>query len=108
MAKAIDEFFPAGVRTDPTGGFFIWWQSEDASFNSSKFMEKVAIPNDLLYVPGSPFYPITGHQISEDGNELIPSVPESNTMRLGFSYAPPNIISEGIERLGKLLTKELG
>ena len=107
MAKAIDEFFPTGVRTDPTGGFFIWWQSEDTSFNSSKFMEEVAIPNDLLYVPGSPFYPITGHQLTQDGNDLEPSVPESNTMRLGFSYASPDIISEGIERLGKLLSKEL-
>jgi 2-aminoadipate transaminase len=108
MAKALDASFPAGTRTDPTGGFFIWWQSENPNFNSSKFMEAVAIPNDLLYVPGGPFYPITGHRISEDGNDLEPSVPEGNTMRLGFSYATPDIISEGIERLGKLLTKELG
>jgi 2-aminoadipate transaminase len=108
MAKALDASFPAGTRTDPTGGFFIWWQSENPDFNSSKFMQEVAIPNDLLYVPGGPFYPITGHQLTEDGNDLEPSVPEGNTMRLGFSYAPPDIISEGIERLGKLLTKELG
>jgi 2-aminoadipate transaminase len=108
MAKAIDESFPAGTRTDPTGGFFIWWQSENPEFNSSKFMQEVAIPNDLLYVPGGPFYPITGHKLTEDGNDLIPSVPEGNTMRLGFSYAPPDIISEGIQRLGKLLTQELG
>jgi 2-aminoadipate transaminase len=107
MAKAMDEFFPAGERTDPTGGFFIWWQSEDKNFNSSEFMERVAIPNDILYVPGAPFYPLTGHRISEDGNDIIPSVPEANTMRLGFSYATPEIISEGIEKLGKLLTKEL-
>jgi 2-aminoadipate transaminase len=108
MAKALDASFPAGIRTDPTGGFFIWWQSENPDFNSSKFMQEVAIPNDLLYVPGGPFYPITGHKLTEDGNDLEPSVPEGNTMRLGFSYAPPDIISEGIERLGKLLTKELG
>jgi 2-aminoadipate transaminase len=108
MAKALDASFPAGTRTDPTGGFFIWWQSENPDFNSSKFMQEVAIPNDLLYVPGGPFYPITGHKLTEDGNDLEPSVPEGNTMRLGFSYAPPDIISEGIERLGKLLTKELG
>jgi len=108
MAKALDESFPAGARTDPTGGFFIWWQSENPDFNASKFMEEVAIPNDIIYVPGGPFYPITGHKISEDGNNLEPSTPEGNTMRLGFSYAPPDVISEGIARLGKLLTKELG
>ena len=34
MAKAIDSSFPAGERTDPTGGFFIWWESEDTSFDS--------------------------------------------------------------------------
>ncbi|MFW9909546.1 MAG: PLP-dependent aminotransferase family protein, partial [Candidatus Thorarchaeota archaeon] len=27
MAKAIDASFPDGTRTDPTGGFFIWWES---------------------------------------------------------------------------------
>ncbi|TFG33502.1 PLP-dependent aminotransferase family protein [Candidatus Thorarchaeota archaeon] len=107
MAKAIDEFFPTGTRTDPTGGFFIWWQSENPDFNTSKFMEKVAIPNEIIYVPGTPFYPIVGHQIAESGNELEPSVPETNAMRLGYSYAPPEIISEGIERLGKLLSKEI-
>lgn len=108
MAKAMDEFFPAGERTDPTGGFFIWWQSDDPNFNSSEFMERVALPNDVLYVPGGPFYPITGHRISEDGNDIIPSVPEPNTMRLGFCYATKEVIAEGIEKLGKLLTNELG
>jgi len=108
MAKAIDESFPAGTRSDPTGGFFIWWQSDKSDFDSSKFMEDVAIPNDLLYVPGGPFYPITGHKLTADSNDLEPSVPEGNTMRLGFSYAPPDVIYEGISRLGKLLSKELG
>ncbi|TXT54942.1 MAG: hypothetical protein BAJATHORv1_50195 [Candidatus Thorarchaeota archaeon] len=108
MAKAIDESFPAGTRTDPTGGFFIWWESEDTSFDSSRFMQEVAIPHDLLYVPGGPFYPISGYTLSDNGNDLIDSKPESNTMRIGFSYASPEIISEGIHRLGELLTKELG
>lgn len=108
MAKAMDESFPAGVRTDPTGGFFIWWQSENKDFDSSEFMERVAIPNELLYVPGAPFYPISGHRLTKDNKDVRPSLPEHHTMRLGFSYAPPDIISDGIERLGKLLTKELG
>lgn len=108
MAKAIDESFPAGTRTDPTGGFFIWWQSEDKSFNAGDFMEKIGIPNDILYVPGAAFYPITGHRLTKDSKDLRESLPEHNTMRLGFSYAPPEIITEGIARLGELLTKELG
>ena len=107
MAKAIDSSFPAGERTDPTGGFFIWWESEDPSFDSGEFMSRVAIPNELLYVPGGPFYPITGYKLAVEEDEVVPSVPELNTMRLGFSYATPEIISEGIERLGNLLSKEL-
>ncbi len=108
MAKAIDESFPAGVRTDPTGGFFIWWESENKKFDAGEFMERVAIPNELLYVPGAPFYPISGHRLTKDNKDVRESLPQHNTMRLGFSYAPPDIISEGIARLGELLTKELG
>ena len=108
MAKAIDESFPAGVRTDPTGGFFIWWQSEDKKFDAGEFMERVAIPNEVLYVPGVAFYPITGHRLTKDGKDIRESLPEHNTMRLGFSYAPPDIIEEGIHHLGELLSKELG
>jgi len=108
MAKAIDEAFPAGVRTDPTGGFFIWWQSEDKKFDAREFLQRVAIPNEIIYVPGTPFYPQSGHRLTKDNKDLRASLPENNTMRIGFSYAPPDIISEGITRLGNLLSKELG
>ena len=108
MAKAMDESFPAGVRTDPTGGFFIWWESEDKKFDAGEFMERIAIPNDIIYVPGAPFYPISGHRLTKDNKDVRESLPQHNTMRLGFSYAPPDIISVGIARLGELLTKELG
>jgi len=107
MAKAMDASFPAGERTDPTGGFFIWWQSENTDFNSGEFMMKTAIPNEIIFVPGSPFYPITGFSLTEDGSDLIDSKPVPNTMRIGFSYANKEIIAEGVEKLGKLLTKKL-
>ncbi|TFG11477.1 PLP-dependent aminotransferase family protein [Candidatus Thorarchaeota archaeon] len=107
MAKAMDASFPAGKRTDPTGGFFIWWESEKPDFNSKKFMMDVAIPNDILYVPGGPFYPITGYDLTDNGNDLKPTSPQPNTMRLGYSYAEPDVISEGIEKLGNLLSEEL-
>ncbi|MHA2423611.1 MAG: aminotransferase-like domain-containing protein [Candidatus Thorarchaeota archaeon] len=105
MAKAMDASFPEGERTDPTGGFFIWWQSAKENFDSKKFMEEFAIPNEILYVPGGAFYPIVGHKLGLNGTDLIPSKPEHNTMRLGFSYRNPEIITEGIERLGKLLSE---
>jgi 2-aminoadipate transaminase len=108
MAKAIDESFPAGERTDPTGGFFIWWKSEDKKFDAREFLQRVAIPNEIIYVPGTPFYPQSGHRLTKDNKDVRESLPENNTMRIGFSYAPPDIISEGITRLGNLLSKELG
>jgi len=58
LAKAMDASFPEGERTDPTGGFFIWWRSANEDFDSKQFMEEFAIPNDILYVPGGAFYPI--------------------------------------------------
>ena len=106
MTKAIDESFPAGVRTDPTGGFFIWWQSE-TPFDSGEFMKDFAIPNDILYVPGGAFYPITGYKLINNGSDIEPSKPELNTMRLGFSYIPRSAIAEGIEKLGMLLSEHL-
>ena len=107
MARAIDASFPAGDRTDPTGGFFIWWQSEKKDFDSKIFMQDVALPNEILFVPGGPFYPINGYSITTDG-KLTERITEPNTMRLGFSYAEPELISEGITKLGELLAKELG
>jgi DNA-binding transcriptional MocR family regulator len=68
----------------------------------------VGIPNEIIYVPGTPFYPQAGHRLTKDNKDLRESLPENHTMRIGFSYAPPEIISEGITRLGELLTKELG
>ncbi|MHA1214477.1 MAG: aminotransferase-like domain-containing protein [Candidatus Hodarchaeales archaeon] len=107
MQKTIDEYFPStGVRTNPTGGFFFWFQMENGKFDSAKFLQDVAIPNDVLYVPGQSFYPIRGHSISKEDNELHGNRIKTNGMRLSFSFTTPKVIEEGMERLGKLLQKE--
>ncbi len=107
MVKAIDESFPDGDRTDPTGGFFVWWESRKKDFDSRKFLMDTAITNDVMYVPGRPFYPITGYILSPDGTDVTPSRPEPNTMRLCFSYLAPERIYEGLSRLGNLLKAHL-
>jgi len=106
MCKSVDETFPPGKRSDPTGGFFIWWESEKP-FDSLKFLETHAIPNDIVYIPGNEFYPIPGYQYPGEGSEIIPIKPKRNTMRLSFSYNTPNDIYEGISKLGKILTENL-
>ena len=93
MLEALAEFWPEECRwTDPEGGLFLWARvpesiDTDNSFGKKLLQEKVA------YVPGINFYP------NADGGKTA--------MRLNFSYAPPDVIVEGIKRLGIALKKEL-
>ena len=106
MCNAIDETFPEGERTNPTGGFFVWWQSKKM-FDAKRFLEKVALPNQILYVPGHSFYPIKGYVYNPDTKRIEKSSRNINTMRLGFSYRDERTIEIGVKKLGKLLTEEL-
>ncbi len=107
MQKTIDEHFPSnGQRTNPTGGFFFWFQMESENFDSAKFLQDVAIPNDVLYVPGQAFYPIKGYSISRFDSKLHGNRIKTNGMRLSFSYTSTQIIEDGMERLGKLLQEK--
>lgn len=107
MRKAIDETFPPGQRTDPTGGFFIWWESEDKKFDAKEFLEQFALPNDIIYVPGVAFYPLMGMSYLPEKNELVPVERALNTMRISYSYNTPEIIDTGIRKLGELLNSAL-
>jgi DNA-binding transcriptional MocR family regulator len=108
MEKMIDTFFPSnGLRTKPTGGFFFWYLMEKESFDSGKFMQEKAIPNDVLYVPGKAFYPIRGYSINDSDSKLHGNRIKTNGMRISFSFVSRQMISEGMEILGKLLQKEV-
>jgi DNA-binding transcriptional MocR family regulator len=107
MDKMIENYFPSnGISSKPTGGFFFWYQMADESFDSGKFMQDKAIPNEVLYVPGKAFYPIRGYSINADDSKLHGNRIKTNGMRISFSFVSPQIISEGMEILGKLLQKE--
>ncbi|MHA1626636.1 MAG: aminotransferase-like domain-containing protein [Candidatus Asgardarchaeia archaeon] len=106
MCKSIDETFPPGERSDPTGGFFVWWESEKP-FDSSKFLEDHAIPNDIVYIPGNEFYPIPGYQYPGERSKITPIKPKLNTMRLSFSYNNLKDIYEGTRKLGRILVENL-
>ena len=100
MLQACKEYLE-GKFSKPTGGFFVWFESAIPTFNSATFIEK-ALKNDISYVPGKAFFPLKGLDLCEDG-KLVTSVPQLNTMRLGYSLLPSDLIREGIEHLGKLL-----
>lgn len=107
MRKAIDDTFPAGNRTDPTGGFFIWWESEDKDFDAKQFLEQEALPNDIIYVPGVAFYPLMGLSYLPEREELVPVERSLNTMRISYSYTSSEVIDIGIRKLGGLLSDQL-
>lgn len=107
MLSAIREFFPEGIMTEPTGGFFVWWETPHrVEFDSKWFNENVAIPNETLFVPSHAFFPPDGWVVDPRG-DLKPFTPPTNGMRLSFSAVPEQRIYEGIEILGSLLKKHL-
>jgi 2-aminoadipate transaminase len=87
MLETMEEVFPSEVRwTHPQGGMFLWGilpKGMDAAE-----VLKVAIEKKVAFVPGGSFHPNGGGE---------------NTMRLNFSFSSPEIIREGITRLGLLL-----
>ena len=93
MLEALTEFWPEECQwTAPEGGLFLWARVPE-SIDTEVFLREKALKEKVAYVPGINFYP------NSDGG--------SEAMRLNFSYAPPDVIVEGIKRLGLALKKEL-
>lgn len=92
MLAALEKYFPPSVRwTHPEGGLFLWVTLPEG-WDASEIL-RTALEEKVAFVPGAAFFP--------DGSG-------KNTMRLNFSFAPPQIIEEGIRRLGSVLMKVLG
>lgn len=92
MTTAMEEHFPQGVSwTKPEGGLFMWVRTPE-NIDCMQLLEK-AVDNKVAFVPGTVFYP--------DGTGL-------NTLRLNFSNAKPEMIVEGIKRLGRVLEEAIG
>jgi 2-aminoadipate transaminase len=91
MLKAMEDNFPEGVTwTHPLGGMFLW-VSLPEGIDARDLVEK-AIQLKVAYVPGAPFFPNGGGE---------------NTLRLNFSNANPEMIEEGITRLGKVFQEAI-
>ena len=93
MLDALAEFWPAGCSwTRPLGGLFLWARVPE-KINTTDFLQERALKKKVAYVPGVNFYP------NADGG--------FDAMRLNLSYSPPELIVEGIQRLGQALKEEL-
>ena len=90
MATGLAGVLPGGASvTRPEGGMFLWGVLPE-DMDAAEVLKR-AIEKKVAFVPGEAFHPRGGGK---------------NTMRINFSYSAPDIIREGITRLGTTL-KEL-
>ncbi|SOC11573.1 2-aminoadipate transaminase [Ureibacillus xyleni] len=87
MLDAMEKYFPSTIKyTKPDGGMFIWVTLEEGT-SALDFFDK-AMEEKVAFVPGDPFYTAKSNV---------------NTLRLNYTNSSPDIIEEGIKRLGKIL-----
>lgn len=92
MLASLERHFPKRVRwTHPQGGLFLWVTLPEG--NDTRLLLKEALAEDVAFVPGYCFFPRGG------GHE---------TMRLNFSYCTPEVIDQGIRRLGRVIARHVG
>ena len=105
MLSLLERHMPDGVRwTHPEGGLFLFLEFPEG-FDSVDFYG-TALSNGIAYVAGSFFYPQpvrgNGRGDCRQGCGNAFRRPGANTMRLNFSFMPPEKIEEGIIRLSEL------
>jgi 2-aminoadipate transaminase len=90
MLTSMEKHFPEGITwTRPQGGLFLWVRMPDY-LDATKLLD-IAVEEKVAFVPGHAFYPS-----GNDGHCC---------MRLNFSYSAPEIIEEGIGRLGRAIKR---
>jgi 2-aminoadipate transaminase len=92
MLAALERYFPPEVRwTHPQGGLFLWVTLPEWA-NTTEMLPHAIEEEKVAYVPGTDFHALGGGY---------------HTMRLNFSNARPEMIEEGIKRLGRVLERQL-
>ncbi|WP_067066387.1 aminotransferase-like domain-containing protein [Roseateles chitosanitabidus] len=91
MAAALRDYLPAGCEwRSPAGGMFFWIRLPEG-LDAMALLPR-AVDAGIAYVPGAAFY---AHQ------------PDPRTMRLSFVTLTPELITEGVEKLGRVLHEAL-
>lgn len=91
MMKTLEATFPTEISwTHPEGGLFLWLQLPK-HVKAQELFQK-ALDMKVAYVPGASFHPNGGGE---------------NTLRLNFSNASPEMIVEGVSRLGRLFKENI-
>ena len=88
MLQAMKDFFPDTVTyTMPKGGMFVWGSLPEGESSLELFDR--AMKEKVAFVPGNPFY--------VNDEKPVP------TFRLNYTNSAPEVIREGIRRLGRLM-----
>jgi 2-aminoadipate transaminase len=89
MVAALPSALPEGSAwSDPDGGMFTWVRLPGAADTAE--LLAAALEHDVAFVPGAPFYA---------------GAPDRATLRLSFTTHTPEVITEGITRLGAALSR---
>ena len=91
MLAALARHFPPRVRwTSPQGGLFLW-VTLPPGVSATALLAR-ALERDVAFVPGTSFHPDGGGD---------------SCFRLNFSYCRPEVIEEGIRRLGRVIAEAM-
>ncbi len=91
MLEALERHFPAGATwSRPEGGLFCWATLPDY-IDTTDLLAK-ALRENVAFVPGAAAY--------TDGRG-------GSSMRLNFSASPPDVIQEGIRRIGAVISEQV-
>jgi 2-aminoadipate transaminase len=101
MLAAIKNYFPIGARwTRPTGGMYIWVELP-GQVNTAELLWTAVDEYQVAFIPGMAFWAGAGTTESASGGLA------DHCMRLNFSNCSPEMIDEGIGRLGQLLHRTI-
>lgn len=89
MLDRLGTSMPEGVTwTKPEGGMFVWATLPE-NVDTGELLNE-ALAEKIAFVPGKSFFPAS---------------PACNTMRLSFTSCEPDIIRDGLVRLGKIIAR---
>ena len=90
MLEALERHMPVGTRwTVPEGGMFVW--AELPRGMNAQTLFPLALEKRVAFVPGAPFFA---------------GEPRHEFMRLNFSNRPPELLDEGMRRLGAVIASQ--
>lgn len=95
MMRCLREYFPEGTKwTEPDGGLFTWVQLPEGMNSAELLKMAVQPPYKVAFVSGEGFF-------AEKGGK------GADCMRLSFGSNRPELIEEGMKRLGDLVRDRL-